>query len=184
MGDGTFLVRESETFVGDYTLSFWYFLFNVVLFFFLAESLLYCSFYFCRRQGRVNHCRIKSRLDHGQNKFYLIDTVMFDSLYSLILHYQSHPLRSQEFFMNLSEPVPQPNRHENKEYDHYWTSYLFPLFIILSNLPLLFFYLYSWFHCNLERAEAEDMLKRVPYDGAFLIRKTWNDDSNFAISFR
>ena len=24
LGDGTFLVRESETFVGDYTLSFWY----------------------------------------------------------------------------------------------------------------------------------------------------------------
>lgn len=23
LGDGTFLVRESETFVGDYTLSFW-----------------------------------------------------------------------------------------------------------------------------------------------------------------
>ncbi|KAG1709767.1 1-phosphatidylinositol 4,5-bisphosphate phosphodiesterase gamma-1 [Nymphon striatum] len=131
LGDGTFLVRESETFVGDYTLSFW-------------------------RQGRVNHCRIKSRLDHGQNKFYLIDTVMFDSLYSLIVHYQSHPLRSQEFYMNLNEPVPQPNRHENKD----------------------------WFHCNLERAEAEEMLKRVPYDGAFLIRRTWNDDSNFAISFR
>jgi hypothetical protein len=24
LGDGTFLVRESDTFVGDYTLSFWY----------------------------------------------------------------------------------------------------------------------------------------------------------------
>jgi SH2 domain. len=23
LGDGTFLVRESETFVGDYSLSFW-----------------------------------------------------------------------------------------------------------------------------------------------------------------
>lgn len=70
LGDGTFLVRESVTFVGDYCLSFW-------------------------RQGKVNHCRIKLKQDRGITKYYLIDTVCFDSLYSLITHYRQHPLRSQ-----------------------------------------------------------------------------------------
>ena len=51
LGDGTFLVRESETFVGDYTLSFW-------------------------RQGKVNHCRIKSKHEQNQKKYYLIEKVL------------------------------------------------------------------------------------------------------------
>lgn len=70
LGDGTFLVRESVTFVGDYCLSFW-------------------------RQGKVNHCRIKLKQERGLTKYYLIETVCFDSLYSLITHYRTHPLRSQ-----------------------------------------------------------------------------------------
>jgi phosphatidylinositol phospholipase C gamma-1 len=70
LGDGTFLVRECVTFVGDYCLSFW-------------------------RKGKVNHCRIKLKQEMGQTQYYLIDTTCFDSLYSLITHYRSHPLRSQ-----------------------------------------------------------------------------------------
>lgn len=131
LGDGTFLVRESETFVGDFSLSFW-------------------------RQGKVNHCRIRSKQDRGQTKYYLIDTVSHDSLYSLISHYRVHPLRSQEFLMTLKNPVPQPNKHEGKE----------------------------WYHANMSRASAEDMLKRVPYDGAFIVRRSETDDGSFAISFR
>lgn len=48
-----------------------------------------------RRQGKVNHCRIRSKQERGQTKFYLIDSKCFDSLYSLITHYRSSPLRSQ-----------------------------------------------------------------------------------------
>lgn len=70
LGDGTFLVRESVTFVGDYCLSFW-------------------------RQGKVNHCRIRLKQDKGVTKYYLIDSVCFDSLYSLITHHRQHPVRSQ-----------------------------------------------------------------------------------------
>lgn len=70
LGDGTFLVRESETFVGDYSLSFW-------------------------RQGKVNHCRIRSKQEKGQRKYYLIEMNCFDNLYDLITHYHSHPLKSQ-----------------------------------------------------------------------------------------
>ncbi|KAK6492124.1 1-phosphatidylinositol 4,5-bisphosphate phosphodiesterase gamma-1-like isoform X1 [Huso huso] len=128
--DGTFLVRESETFVGDFTLSFW-------------------------RSNRVQHCRIHSRQEAGVTKFYLTDNLVFDSLYSLICHYREVPLRCNEFEMRLSDPVPQPNAHESKE----------------------------WFHANLSRLQAEHMLMRVPRDGAFLVRKR-SEPNSFAISFR
>ncbi|XP_028308700.1 1-phosphatidylinositol 4,5-bisphosphate phosphodiesterase gamma-1 isoform X2 [Gouania willdenowi] len=128
--DGSFLVRESETFVGDYTLSFW-------------------------RSGRVQHCRIHSRQEAGSPKFYLTDNLVFDTLFALINHYQQVALRCNEFEMKLTEPVPQTNAHESKE----------------------------WYHANLSRSHAENMLMRVPRDGAFLVRKRAEPNS-FAISFR
>lgn len=131
LGDGTFLVRESVTFVGDYCLSFW-------------------------RQGKVNHCRIKLKHDRGLTKYYLIDSVCFDSLYSLITHYRQHPLRSQEFLITLKEPVPQPNKHEGKH----------------------------WFHPHCSRAQAEELLRKANIDGAFLVRPSEKEQGCFAISFR
>ncbi|XP_072259304.1 1-phosphatidylinositol 4,5-bisphosphate phosphodiesterase gamma-1 [Pyxicephalus adspersus] len=128
--DGSFLVRESETFVGDYTLSFW-------------------------RNGKVQHCRIHSRQEAGSPKFFLTDNLVFESLYALITHYQQMPLRCNEFEMRLTEPVPQTNAHESKE----------------------------WYHANLTRAQAEHMLMRVPRDGAFLVRKR-SEPNSYAISFR
>ncbi|XP_048838622.1 1-phosphatidylinositol 4,5-bisphosphate phosphodiesterase gamma-1 [Brienomyrus brachyistius] len=128
--DGSFLVRESETFVGDYTLSFW-------------------------RSGRVQHCRIHSRQEAGSPKFYLTDNLVFDNLFALITHYQQVALRCNEFEMKLTEPVPQTNAHESKE----------------------------WYHANLSRGQAENMLMRVPRDGAFLVRKR-TESNSFAISFR
>ncbi|KAM6454508.1 1-phosphatidylinositol 4,5-bisphosphate phosphodiesterase gamma-1 isoform 2-T2 [Liasis olivaceus] len=128
--DGSFLVRESETFVGDYTLSFW-------------------------RNGKVQHCRIHSRQDAGSPKFFLTDNLVFNSLYDLITHYQQVPLRCNEFEMRLTEPVPQTNAHESKE----------------------------WYHANLTRNLAEHMLMRVPRDGAFLVRKR-SESNSYAISFR
>ncbi|XP_028039565.1 1-phosphatidylinositol 4,5-bisphosphate phosphodiesterase gamma-1 isoform X1 [Bombyx mandarina] len=131
LGDGTFLVRESVTFVGDYCLSFW-------------------------RQGKVNHCRIKLKQERGVTKFYLIDSMCFDSLYNLITHYRSHPLRSQEFLITLKEPVPQPNKHEGKE----------------------------WFHAHCTRTQAEELLRKTNTDGAFLVRPSEKEQGSFAISFR
>jgi phosphatidylinositol phospholipase C gamma-1 len=40
---------------------------------------------------------------------------MFDSLYSLIMYYRTHPLKGTNFSMVLKEPVPQPQSHEGKE---------------------------------------------------------------------
>ncbi|CAH4038538.1 1-phosphatidylinositol 4,5-bisphosphate phosphodiesterase gamma-1 [Pieris brassicae] len=131
LGDGTFLVRESVTFVGDYCLSFW-------------------------RQGKVNHCRIKLKQERGITKYYLIDTVCFDSLYSLITHYRTHPLRSQEFLITLNEPVPQPNKHEGKE----------------------------WYHPYCTRAQAEELLRKANTDGAFLVRPSEKEHGSYAITFR
>ncbi|KAG7210373.1 hypothetical protein KM043_011907 [Ampulex compressa] len=131
LGDGTFLVRQCVTFIGDYCLSFW-------------------------RKGKVNHCRIKLKQEMGQTQYYLIDSKCFDSLYSLITHYRNHPLRSQEFVITLQEPVPQPNKHEEKE----------------------------WWHAECTRTLAEEMLKRIPSDGAFLVRPSEKESNSYAISFR
>jgi len=40
---------------------------------------------------------------------------------------------------------------------------------------------FRWYHDNMDRVEAEEMLKRIPNDGAFLVRR---GNSNYAISFR
>ncbi|EPY81768.1 1-phosphatidylinositol-4,5-bisphosphate phosphodiesterase gamma-2 [Camelus ferus] len=128
--DGTFLVRESETYPNDYTLSFW-------------------------RSGRVQHCRIRSTMEGGTMKYYLTDNLMFTSIYALIQHYRETHLRCAEFELRLTDPVPNPNPHESK----------------------------PWYYDGLSRGEAEDMLMRVPRDGAFLIRKREGTDS-YAITFR
>ncbi|KAH8414921.1 hypothetical protein KR215_010812 [Drosophila sulfurigaster] len=93
LGDGTFLVRESATFVGDYSLSFW-------------------------RRNSPNHCRIKSKHENGSKKYYLVENFVFDSLYSLIVYYRKNMLRSSEFSIILKEPVPQPKKHESQEWFH------------------------------------------------------------------
>ncbi|MGH0115766.1 UNVERIFIED_CONTAM: hypothetical protein FKN15_046951 [Acipenser sinensis] len=105
------------------------------------------------RAGRVQHCRIRST--DGNTKYFLTDNLHFDSVYSLIQHYKENPLRCQEFDLRLTDAVPRPNPHESKE----------------------------WYYNNLSRGEAEDMLMRIPRDGAFLIRRREEPDS-FAITFR
>jgi phosphatidylinositol phospholipase C gamma-1 len=62
----------------------------------------------------------------------------------------------QSFLITLREPVPQPSKHKD--------------------MP--------WFLANCTRAEAEDMLKRVPHDGAFLVRPSDKDANSYTISFR
>lgn len=129
--DGTFLVRESDTFIGDYSLSFLH-------------------------HGQVNHCRIRSKFINGVTKYYLMDTVTFDSMYSLINYYQSHPLQNQEISIKLGKPVPPTNNHEQED----------------------------WFHGNLNRQEAEDILNYYDKIGSFLVRPSENEENCFSITFR
>ncbi|XP_023682944.2 1-phosphatidylinositol 4,5-bisphosphate phosphodiesterase gamma-2 [Paramormyrops kingsleyae] len=128
--DGTFLVRESKTYLTDYTLSFW-------------------------RKGRVQHCRIRSSNEAGQTFFFLTENLHFSSVYELIMHYRENPLRCMEFDLRLTDAVPRPNPHLAE----------------------------GWFYSNLSRGEAEDMLMRIPRDGAFLIRQR-EDNNSVAITFR
>jgi phosphatidylinositol phospholipase C gamma-1 len=131
LGDGTFLVRASVTFVGEYCLSFW-------------------------RNGQVNHCRIRSKPDKQHTKYYLTDAKYFDSLYSLITHYRNCPLVTAEFSITLQEPVPQPKKHETAE----------------------------WYHKHTGKIQADEILKRVKTEGAFLVRPSENDVNCYTISFR
>ncbi|XP_053305358.1 1-phosphatidylinositol 4,5-bisphosphate phosphodiesterase gamma-2 [Spea bombifrons] len=87
--DGTFLVRESERYRDDYTLSFW-------------------------RKGRVQHCHIRSFTDGDKVKYYLTDNLTFDSIYDLIQHYREFSLRCAEFELRLTDAVPNPSPHESK----------------------------------------------------------------------
>ncbi|KAG9352649.1 hypothetical protein JZ751_021063 [Albula glossodonta] len=84
--DGTFLVRESDTFVTDFTLSFW-------------------------RGGRVQHCRIRSGQEGGHTVYFLTENLHFSSVYGLIEHYRQNPLRCMEFDLRLTDTVPRPNPH-------------------------------------------------------------------------
>ncbi|KAG9474929.1 hypothetical protein GDO78_003411 [Eleutherodactylus coqui] len=128
--DGTFLVRQSERFQDNYTLSFW-------------------------RSGRVQHCLIRSCTDGEYVKYYLTDNLTFDSIYELIQHYKESSLRCSEFELRLTDAVPNPNPHLSK----------------------------NWYYDNLSRGEAEEMLMRIPRDGAFLIRKR-EELNSYAITFR
>jgi phosphatidylinositol phospholipase C gamma-1 len=91
--NGAFLVRESTTFTGDYSLSF-------------------------ARDNKYNHCRIHTKSEGGRTKYYLIDQTCFDSIYDLIEYYKSNPLKSPAFEQILGFPVPQQNSHLGKPWFH------------------------------------------------------------------
>nr|XP_023419266.1 1-phosphatidylinositol 4,5-bisphosphate phosphodiesterase gamma-2-like [Cavia porcellus] len=114
----------------------------------------------CRRSGRVQHCLIRSTVENGAVKYYLTDNLRFGSIYDLIQHYRESHLRCAEFELRLTDPVPNPNPHESK----------------------------PWYYDGLSRGEAEDMLMRIPRDGAFLIRKREKKqegmEDSYAITFR
>ncbi|EGD83199.1 phospholipase C gamma [Salpingoeca rosetta] len=124
---GTFLVRPSDSFKEEYSLSFVH-------------------------NGRVQHCRIRKRDGH----FYLTDTCSFATLYELIDYYRQVSLQGPTFTLTLRHAAPQPAPHESER----------------------------WFHADLPREQAEDMLKRIHHDGAFLVRGKQSDPNSFAISFR
>lgn len=135
-GDGSFLVRPSNMFVGDFTLSFWW-------------------------KGKVKHVHIKSKqLPDGNRKYFIVDRKHFDNLYTLINYYQANAIKSETLELKLKEPVPEPDAHLGKD----------------------------WYHDNLTRLQAEDMLKRLRKDGYYLVRKrtpdTPNEAESYAISFR
>eukprot|EP00054_Salpingoeca_dolichothecata_P031739 m.264485 g.264485 ORF g.264485 m.264485 type:complete len:1303 (-) comp27854_c0_seq1:245-4153(-) len=80
--EGSFLVRESESSPGEYSLSFW-------------------------RNGMANH----SRIYHQGGKYYMTNQISFHNLYELIEYYRREPMKSVQFSLTLGEAVPQPPKH-------------------------------------------------------------------------
>lgn len=62
----------------------------------------------------------------------------------------------QGFSIILNKPVPQPSTHESKD----------------------------WYHPTTVRARAEELLRWIPRDGAFLVRPSERESNTFSISFR
>ncbi|KAI6219263.1 Phosphoinositide phospholipase C [Aphelenchoides besseyi] len=88
-GNGVYLVRESGTFIGDYTLSF------------LHDKL-------------VHHCRIKTAMINGEKKYFFLENNKKDTLYELISYYTKHTLDTPAFRSYLITPCPQPQPHLNE----------------------------------------------------------------------
>uniref|UniRef100_A0AC34QNU8 SH2 domain-containing protein n=1 Tax=Panagrolaimus sp. JU765 TaxID=591449 RepID=A0AC34QNU8_9BILA len=88
-GNGVFLVRESGTFIGEYTLSF------------LHEK-------------KVHHVRIKTSMVNGKKQYYFFKTTSMDTLYELISYYTKHSIATEKFRTRLITPCPQPQPHLNQ----------------------------------------------------------------------
>ena len=96
LGDGTFLVRESESQPSNYTLSF------------LQGNEI--------KKQKVHHSRIiMNDLGNGKRTYQLNNLSAFSSLFELIDYYRTHPLRSNRFReMYLKTPALPANTHEDK----------------------------------------------------------------------
>ncbi|TKR92166.1 hypothetical protein L596_006871 [Steinernema carpocapsae] len=81
LGDGTFLVRESLTCPGDFTL--------VYLF-----------------DGHLHRSLIKSQRHYGVNVFYMNRNQLFNSLSEIVDHYRKTPLKTPHFEVLLKRPCP------------------------------------------------------------------------------
>lgn len=96
--DGTFLIRNSDTFTTSYTLSF-------------------------THKGLIRHVKVNSMLvKDGQEKYYLSKqkTVRFDSIESLVDYYQRNPLKSEDIVQLLVEPVLEQNLHRCAHLKETW----------------------------------------------------------------
>lgn len=115
-----------------------------------SKNFMYAlSFWY---HNKVQHCRIRA----NNGRYFLTDEATFPNLFELVEYFKREPLRTPDYEVLLSYPVPQPAPHEDKK----------------------------WFHKNLTRGEAEDWLRRFQKDGAFLVRGSETAENSFAISFR
>ncbi|CAD6198775.1 unnamed protein product [Caenorhabditis auriculariae] len=130
-GNGLYMIRDSNLFIGDYSLSIMH-------------------------DGQVHHVRIRSKIIDKEKKYYFMDNKVCDTLYELVSHYTRHYLTTASFKMVLTTPCPQPQPHLNQ----------------------------PWFSATADKEKAEELLSRVPEDGAFLIRTSSTDKSVFVLSLK
>ncbi|OWA51214.1 1-phosphatidylinositol 4,5-bisphosphate phosphodiesterase gamma-1 [Hypsibius exemplaris] len=131
LGDGTFLIRDSESFPGEFSLSF------------------LCG-------GNPYHCNIHVTLER---QFYLPGLMKFNNLHEFLAYYSENPLCniSRGIAVTLNQPVSSivNQAHINE----------------------------CWFHGRMSKEEAEQMLRSVGWDGAFLIRHSQKNTHDFVLSF-
>ncbi|KAK8405210.1 hypothetical protein O3P69_001643 [Scylla paramamosain] len=139
-GNGTFLVRHSENFIGDYTLSFW-------------------------NEGKPSHCRIRTRQEGDMTTYRLREVDSFPSLKALIENYSNFPIHAKdnnnhcrnEVNVVLGKPVPRIEwYHGNLSKE--------------DGEDCNFSIRAQWYHANMTKEEAEDYLNRIQECGAFLVR--------------
>lgn len=96
LGDGTFLIRESDTFTTSYTLSFLH-------------------------KEQINHIKINSLINNnGHERYYLSKQVTFNSLAALVEYYQCNPLKSNDVIQYLVRPIREQNLHKSAHIDEEW----------------------------------------------------------------
>lgn len=96
--DGTFLIRNSDTFTTSYTLSFTH------------RSIV--------RHVKVNTITAKN----GTEKYYLSKqkALTFDSISNLVDYYQRNPLKSEDIVQLLIEPIKEQNYHRSAHLREKW----------------------------------------------------------------
>lgn len=110
------------------------------------------------RDGEVHHTLVRfSRTPDGSSKYFLNEVQDFDDVPSLVQYYMCHPLRASIFEQILVTPclLNTVDNHEDQ----------------------------SWFHPKMKRDHAEEMLKQVRLEGAYLVRPG-KDPNTYAITFR
>ncbi|PIO75742.1 Phosphatidylinositol-specific phospholipase C, Y domain protein [Teladorsagia circumcincta] len=85
-GNGLFMVRDSNLFIGDYSL-----------------TILH--------DEKVHHVRIKTRIVDREKKYYFMENKVCDTLYELVSYYTRNYLTTPTFKMILTTPCPQPQPH-------------------------------------------------------------------------
>ena len=92
-GDGCFLVRPSNMFVGDHTLTLWW-------------------------RNKIKHIHIKSKQLPDGTRLYFLVRKLFMNLYSFISYYQCNTVKTEHFEILLNDPVPQRDTFADKDWYH------------------------------------------------------------------
>lgn len=96
LGDGTFLIRGSDTFTTSFTLSFIH-------------------------KEKIYHIKVNTLTgNNGQERYYLSKQITFDSISSLIEYYQRVPLKSNDVAQLLVQPIREQNFHISAHLNEEW----------------------------------------------------------------
>ncbi|CAG7733191.1 unnamed protein product, partial [Allacma fusca] len=107
--------------------------------------------------GQPYNIRIATVFENGRIYYYILITKKFPSLFDLICFYRNNALETKEFrLMKLTKSVPVPQTHEKED----------------------------WFYKDITREDAEEALRKIFVNGAFLVRYTNSSKAcRFVISF-